>query len=78
MAVEIVQCPHCQGKEVVKYSTANKGKARYRCQRNQRCGRTVIRAYADPGCTPEVKRQIIEMTLNGICYILRKRNALPL
>ena len=65
MAVDVVQCPHCQEKEVVKYGTASNGKARYRCQQNQRCGRTFIRAYAYPGRTPEVKRQVIEMTLNG-------------
>jgi len=65
MALEVVQCPHCQGREVVKYGTASNGKARYQCQQNQRCGRTFIRAYAYPGRTPEVKRQIVEMTLNG-------------
>jgi transposase-like protein len=61
MAVEVVQCPHCQSKEVVKYGTASNGKGRYRCN----CGRTFIRAYAYPGRVPEVKRQIVEMTLNG-------------
>ena len=65
MAMEGVQCPHCQGKEVVKYGTASNGKARYRCQRGEACGRTFIRAYAYPGCWPEVKRQMVEMTLNG-------------
>ena len=29
------------------------------------CGRTFLRAYAYPGRLPEVKRQIVEMTLNG-------------
>ena len=65
MAMEGVQCPHCQGSEVVKYGTASNGKARYRCQQEEACGRTFIRAYAYPGCLPEVKRQIVEMTLNG-------------
>jgi hypothetical protein len=27
MAVEVVQCPHCQSKEVVKYGTASNGKS---------------------------------------------------
>ena len=65
MAMEGVRCPHCQGNEVVKYGTTSNGKARYRCQQTGACGRTFIRAYAYPGCLPEVKRQIIEMTLNG-------------
>jgi transposase-like protein len=65
MAVEVVRCPHCQGSAVVKYGTASNGKARYRCQQDARCGRTFLRRYAYPGCVPEVKRQMVEMTLNG-------------
>ena len=65
MAVEVVRCPHCQGSAVVKYGTASKGKARYRCQQDARCGRTFLRMSAYPGCVPEVKRQMVEMTLNG-------------
>ena len=63
--VEVVRCPHCQGSEVVKYGTASNGKERYRCQQDATCGRTFIRTYAYPGCVPEVKRQMAEMTLNG-------------
>jgi transposase-like protein len=65
MAMEVVQCPHCQGSEVVKYGTASNGKARYRCQSTATCGRTFLRTYAYPGCQPEVKQRIVEMTLNG-------------
>jgi transposase-like protein len=65
MAVEVVRCPHCQGSAVVKYGTASNGKARYRCQQDARCGRTFLRMYAYLGCVPEVKRQMVEMTLNG-------------
>jgi hypothetical protein len=50
---------------VVKYGRASNGKERYRCQQSEMCGRTFIRAYAYPGRTPQVKRQIVEMTLNG-------------
>ena len=56
MAVEAVRCPHCEGEAVVRYGTASNGKARYRCQQADQCGRTFIRAYAYPGCLPEVKR----------------------
>jgi len=43
MVVEIVQGPHCQSLEVVKYGTASKGKARYRCQQSKTGGRTFLR-----------------------------------
>ena len=65
MAEEEIQCPHCHSETVVKYGRASNGKARYRCQQTETCGRTFIRAYAHPGRTPQVKRQIVEMTLNG-------------
>ena|SRR5689334_17107015 len=65
MAVEAVWCPHCQRGEVVKYGTTTNGRARFRCQNGDKCGRTFIRAYAYRGRIPQVKRQIVEMTLNG-------------
>ena len=65
MAVEAMRCPHCRSEAVVKYGTASNGKERFRCQQAEQCGRTFIRTYAYPGRTPEVKRQIVEMTLNG-------------
>jgi|SRR5262245_14517295 len=65
MAVESVRCPHCQSEAVVRYGTTSNGKERFRCQQARRCGRTFIRTYAYPGRVPEVKRQIVEMTLNG-------------
>src|SRR4029453_15964411 len=65
MAVELVRCPHCQSGEVVKYGTAANGKDRFRCQNADHWGRTFIRAYTYQGRLPQVKRQIVEMTLNG-------------
>ena len=65
MAEEAIRCPHCYSEAVVKYGQASNGKARYRCQRADECGRTFLRAYAYPGRTPQVKRQIVEMALNG-------------
>jgi transposase-like protein len=65
MAVEAIRCPHCQSEAVVKYGMASNGKERFRCQQVEQCGRTFIRGYSYPGRTPEGKRQIIEMTLNG-------------
>ena len=65
VASEVVQWPHCQGSAVVKYGTASNDKVRYRCQANARCGRTLLRTSTYPGCQPEVKQRILEMTLNG-------------
>ena len=65
MAEEAIRCLHCHSETVVKYGRASNGKERYRCQQRDQCGRTFIRAYAYPGRLPAVKRQIVEMTLNG-------------
>ena len=65
MAEEAIRCLHCHSEAVVRYGRASNGKERYRCQQREQCGRTFIRAYAYPGCLPEVKQQIVEMTLNG-------------
>jgi transposase-like protein len=63
--VEVGRCPQCQGSAVVKHGPASNGKARYRCQQDATWGRTFRRTYAYPGCLPEVKRPMVEMTLKG-------------
>jgi transposase-like protein len=65
MAEVAVRCPHCQSEAVVKYGKASNGKARFRCQQREHCGRTFLQTYAYPGCLPTVKQQMVEMTLNG-------------
>ena len=65
MAEAAVRCPHGQSEAVVKYGKASNGKARLRCQQREECGRTFLRTYADPGRLPQVKQQIVEMTLKG-------------
>ena len=65
MTAAVVRCPHGQSYAVVKYKKASNGKERFCYQQRDRCGRTFLRAYTYPGRTPEVKRQIVEMTLNG-------------
>lgn len=75
MAVEIVQCPHCQSKTMVKYGTDSNGKARIRCQQSENSGWTFIRAYAYSRLVPAVKRQMVEMMLNGSAgpaYVISK------
>jgi transposase-like protein len=65
MRVEPVCCPHCEGVEVVAYGKTTAGKQRFRCQNAQCEKQTFLRAYSYSGCLPAVKRQIVEMTLNG-------------
>ena len=65
LPVERVRCPHCESEEVVKYGTSTNSKERFLCKNVAGCGRTFIRAYAYQGRVPQVKRQIVEMTLNG-------------
>jgi transposase-like protein len=65
MAVVPVQCPQCQSSAVVKYGKQPNGTQRYRCQ-NADCARHIfLLAYQDKGRLPEVKRQIVDLTLNG-------------
>src|SRR5262249_11372584 len=65
MRVEPVCCPHCEGVEVAAYGKTTTGKQRFRCQNEQCEKQTFLRVYSYPGCLPAVKRQIVEMTLNG-------------
>jgi transposase-like protein len=65
MVLEPVRCPVCQGIHVNKYGKTEDGKQRYIC-RNKTCsGKTFIREYSELGRLPEVKEQIIEMSING-------------
>ena len=60
-----VRCSHCHSTEVVKYGQSSNGKQRFRCL-NSECPRlTFSLDLAYPGLKPEVKQQIIEMTLNS-------------
>ena len=60
-----VFCPHCHSDQVIKGGKTKTGKQRYKCQ-NSDC-----RHYSfllDPvykGRLPEIKQQIIDMSLNG-------------
>lgn len=60
-----VCCPHCNSVQVVKCGTTAAGKQRYRCQNDVCRHRTFIRDYRYRAYLPEVKRQIIEMAMNG-------------
>ena len=65
MAVVEVRCPGCRSREVVKYGRQANGEQRYRCN-NRACQRRIfLLQYQDKGRVPEVKRQMVDMALNG-------------
>ena len=65
MAVVAVQCPECESHEVVRYGRQANGEQRYRCN-NVGCERKIFLVrYHKIGRLPEVKRQMVDMALNG-------------
>src|SRR5258708_28620582 len=60
-----VQCRHCQGTEVIKAGKQSNGAQRYQCQNGQCARRIFLLQYQDRGRVPEVRRQVVDMALNG-------------
>src|SRR5215470_14362850 len=60
-----VQCPHCHSTEVIKAGKQATGAQRYQCQNKQCTRRIFLLEYKDRGRVPEVRRQVVEMALNG-------------
>jgi transposase-like protein len=60
-----VHCPYCHSTEVIKAGTQANGTQRYQCP-NERCARGIVLLhYQDRGRVPEVRRQVVDMALNG-------------
>ncbi len=60
-----VECPYCHSTEVIKAGKQANGTQRYQCQ-NGRCARRIfLLQYQDRGRLPEVRRQVVDMALNG-------------
>ena len=60
-----VQCPYCHSTEVIKAGKQANGAQRYQCQ-NEQCGRRIfLLQYQDRGRAPEVRRQVVDMAING-------------
>ena len=65
MAVIAVRCPFCDSDKIVRRGKTNNGQQRYLCQ-NEICSlHTFILDYTNRGYLPSVKRQIIDLALNG-------------
>ena len=60
-----VQCPHCHSTEVIKAGKQANGTQRYQCQNGQCARRIFLQQYQDRGRVPEIRRQVVEMAING-------------
>jgi insertion element IS1 protein InsB len=60
-----VQCPHCHSTEVIKAGRQANGAQRYQCQNGQCKRRIFLLQYQDRGRVPDVRRQVVEMAMNG-------------
>ena len=65
MAVIAVRCPFCDSDKIVKRGNTTNGKQRYLCRDGACSQRTFLLEYTNRGYLPSVKRQIIELALNG-------------
>ena len=65
MVLEPILCPCCQGDDVVKYGQSGEGKQRYQCRNSDCSRRTFILDYSYRAYLPEVKEQILDMTMNS-------------
>ena len=60
-----VQCPHCHSTAVIKAGKQANGTQRYQCQNGQCARRIFLQEYQDRGRVPEIRRQVVEMAING-------------
>jgi transposase-like protein len=60
-----VQCPHCHSTAVIKAGKQANGAQRYHCQNEQCTRRIFLLQYQDRGRAPEIRRQVVDMALNG-------------
>ena len=60
-----VHCPYCQRTEIIKAGKQANGAQRYRCQNGQCERRIFLLQYQNRGRLPEIRRQVVDMALNG-------------
>ena len=64
MTLIAVQCPHCLSEQIVKRGKTRRGTQRYLCQNSACTQGSFLLDYRNRGCLPDVKHQIIDMSLN--------------
>jgi len=65
MVLKLMACPTCQHTEVVQHGHTSDGQQRFLCQ-NPACARhTLLLDYVYKGRIPDVKQQIVDMTMHG-------------
>ena len=61
----VVKCPSCNSEKVTKNGHNNTGKQVYKCT-NPECPRfSFVEDYTYKGSDPEVRKQVLTMTVNG-------------
>ena len=65
MVLVPVRCLHCQNDHVIKGGKTKAGKQRYRCQSSACPHYSFVLNPSYKGRLPEVKEQVVDMTLNG-------------
>jgi transposase-like protein len=60
-----VQCSHCQSTEVISAGKQANGSQRYQCQNGQCERRIFLLHYQHRARVPEVRRQVVDMAING-------------
>ena len=60
-----VQCPHCHSTAVIKAGKQVTSAQRYQCQNGQCARRIFLLQYQDRGRVPEIRRQVVDMAMNG-------------
>jgi transposase-like protein len=65
MAFLSIQCPHCHSDQIVKRGKTGCGTQRYLCQNATCATGSFLLDYRYQGRLPEVKHQIIDMSLNA-------------
>ena len=65
MAVLPVRCPYGDSDQIVKRGKTDSGKQRYRCQDEVCSQHTFILDSTNRGYLPSVKRQSVDLALNG-------------
>ena len=65
MALVLKKCPFCGSENVTKRGKDENGKQRYNCKNKECSHSTFVEEYDKNGYHPNIKKQILIMTVNG-------------